>query len=331
MHAPPITPGGEPGLEAPLDDITIAEVRSPRQIRRARRKVALARFWRQYRRSWMGMGGLVILVFFIGVAIFAVFADDSGTNPSLKTDGPVGAPPSAEYPFGTTDFGLSVLTLTIQGARISLLVGLTASVITMVIGTLVGIVAGYRGGWLDTFLMRFTDFALVLPWLALAIVLAAIIGQSLSTIVLVIGLTSWPSTARLVRVAGAVGARTPLRRTGSGAGRRELAHDHEARAAERDPGDPGEHRAHGGDRDPVRDRPVVPGPRRSDQASRGAASSRTRSATAPRPSAAWWWIAAPGICIVLVVLSFTMMRLRPRRDHQPEAEGPMSVTRGACR
>ncbi len=219
MHAPPITPGGEPGLTtSPPDFDTIdEEIRSPRQIRRARRKVALSRFWKQYRRSWMGMAGLAILLFFIGVAIFAVFADESGTNPSLKTDGPVGAPPSIEYPFGTTDFGLSVLTLTIQGARISLLVGLTASVITMVIGTLIGIVAGYRGGWIDTFLMRFTDFALVLPWLALAIVLAAIIGP-----------VALDDRARdrphLVAehgapgaITGVVGARAPVRGTGQGA------------------------------------------------------------------------------------------------------------------
>ena len=199
MHAPPITPGGEPTLTPEPSLEPIGEIRSPRQIRRARRRVALSRFWKQYRRSKMGMAGLIILLFFIGVGIFAVVSDSAGIDPSKVTDQPVGHPPSLEYPFGTDGLGLSVLTLVIEGAKISLLVGLTASVITMVIGTLVGIVAGYRAGWLDTLLMRFTDFALVLPWLALAIVLAAILGPSLPTIILVIGLTSWLGTARLVR------------------------------------------------------------------------------------------------------------------------------------
>ena len=117
MHAPPITPGGDPSLTPEPSLEPIGEIRSPRQIRRARRRVAFARFWKEYRRSKMGMLGLIILVFFIGVAIFAIFADDSGTNPSLTTDGPVGAPPSREYPFGTDGLGLSVLTLVIQGTQ----------------------------------------------------------------------------------------------------------------------------------------------------------------------------------------------------------------------
>jgi peptide/nickel transport system permease protein len=147
----------------------------------------------------MGMAGLAILLFFTGLAIFATFADPSGTDPSLVSDQPVLHPPSAAYPFGTDDLGRSVLTLTIQGSKISLLVGVAATLITMVIGAFVGIVAGYRGGVVDVLLMRFTDFGLVIPWLALAIVLASILGPSLGTIILVIGVTSWPGTARLVR------------------------------------------------------------------------------------------------------------------------------------
>lgn len=306
MHAPPITPGGDPALtpEPPLEPI--GEIRSPRQIRRARRRVAFSRFWKQYRRSRMGMLGLIILVFFIGVAIFAVFADDSGTNPSLTTDGPVGAPPSREYPFGTDGLGLSVLTLVIQGTKISLFVGLTASVITMVVGTLVGIVAGYRAGWLDTFLMRFTDFALVVPWLALAIVLAAILGPSLVTIIMVIGLTSWPSTARLVR-AQVLSVR-------------ERPYVERARALG------------GGDWHMIT-RHVLPNVTPvilantvlvvaiailSETAlsflglgdpfaiSWGGILEEAFS-TGATTLGWWWWIAAPGVCIVLVVLSFTLI------------------------
>ncbi|MFN8232318.1 MAG: ABC transporter permease [Actinomycetota bacterium] len=197
MHAPPITPSGDP--EAGLESLEGSlEGRSPRQIRWTRRRQAMSRFWRQYRRSRMGMIGLAILIFFGAVALFAIFSDASGVDPTL-TQGPSLAPPSREYPLGTDGFGLSVLTLVIQGAKISLLVGLVAAAMTMVIGALVGIVAGYRGGATDTVLMRVTDFGLVIPWLALAIVLASILGPSLLSIILVIGFTSWPGTARLVR------------------------------------------------------------------------------------------------------------------------------------
>jgi len=182
---------GPPG-EAP------SSPRSARAVAWARRRRALARFWAAYRRSAMGMAGLAMLCFFVGLAIFATFANDTGTNPALAS-GPVLHPPSLRYPFGTDRFGLSVLTLTIHGSKISLLVGLSATAITVVIGAVVGIVAGYRGGLVDVLLMRLTDFGLVIPWLALAIVLASILGPSLGTIIVVIGLTSWPGTARLVR------------------------------------------------------------------------------------------------------------------------------------
>ena len=104
-----------------------------------------------------------------------------------------------EFPFGTDNYGRSVLTLTIWGARVSLLVGLLATLISILIGSLVGIIAGYYGRWPETILMRLTDWFLVIPFLPLAIVLASILGRSLAVIILVIGVTSWPSTARIVR------------------------------------------------------------------------------------------------------------------------------------
>jgi peptide/nickel transport system permease protein len=147
----------------------------------------------------MGMIGLYILIIFTAIAIFApLFASSRGLDPTL-VNGPILAGPSLHYPLGTDDLGRSILTMTIWGSRISLLVGFMATIITMVIGSLIGIVAGYRGTWMDAALMRITDWFLVIPWLALAIVLASILGPSLITIIVVIGVTSWPSTARVVR------------------------------------------------------------------------------------------------------------------------------------
>ncbi|MEX2421472.1 MAG: ABC transporter permease, partial [Actinomycetota bacterium] len=144
--------------------------------------------------------GLFILVFFIAVAIFApLLADEQGLEATCPCNGPALIAPSLDFPFGTDNYGRSILTLTIWGSRISLLVGLAATLIAMVIGSLVGIVAGFFGRWPETLLMRLTDWFLVIPFLPLAIVLASILGQSLPVIIFVIGVTSWPSTARIVR------------------------------------------------------------------------------------------------------------------------------------
>jgi len=184
-----------------------ADLHDPRRIRRLRRRQAVGRLWRQYRSSKMGMVGLTVLVFFIGVAIFSLFADQSGLKKILVTEQDIApcsfrdlpCPPNGNNLLGTDADGRSVLTLVIHGSRTSLLVGLTAAAITMVIGSLVGIVAGYRGRFADTILMRLADFLLVIPWLALAVVLASIFGQNLLVIIAIIGFTSWPGAARLIR------------------------------------------------------------------------------------------------------------------------------------
>ena len=116
-----------------------------------------------------------------------------------KATGGVLEPPSSEYWLGTDDKGRSVLTLLIWGARISLFVGLAATLISMVIGTLIGLTSGYFGGWTGAVLFRLTEWFLVIPFLPLAIVMATVLGRSLVNIVIVIGVTSWPGTALLIR------------------------------------------------------------------------------------------------------------------------------------
>jgi peptide/nickel transport system permease protein len=109
------------------------------------------------------------------------------------------APPSAGFPLGTDENGRSVLALVVRGSQISLLVGFCATVISMAIGTLVGVASGHFRNWFGAALERLTDWFLVIPFLPTAIVLATVLGASLINIIIVIGLTSWPGTARLVR------------------------------------------------------------------------------------------------------------------------------------
>ncbi|HJV04212.1 MAG TPA: ABC transporter permease [Actinomycetota bacterium] len=203
MARPPIEPGrvGTAAPELPLEAGPPPEApRSPRRIAWARRRRAFGRVVRVYRRSPMGMAGLAILAFFVAVAVFApLIAPREGLDPTCPCAGSPFQPPSLSYPFGTDDLGRSVFTLTVWGARISLLVGFFATLISILIGSVIGIVAGYFGGGTEATLMRLTDWGLVIPFLPLAIVLASIIGPSLGVIILVIGATSWPSTARLVR------------------------------------------------------------------------------------------------------------------------------------
>jgi peptide/nickel transport system permease protein len=144
--------------------------------------------------------GLIILVFFVAIALLAPLIESSkGLNVTSSLGNKQLAPPSWSFPFGTDDDGRSVFTLWIWGARISLFVGLTATLVAMIIGSVVGIVAGYAGGWIEGILMRITEWFLVIPFLPLAIVLASVLSRSLFTIILVIGITSWPGTARLIR------------------------------------------------------------------------------------------------------------------------------------
>ncbi|GAA1475723.1 ABC transporter permease [Nocardioides aestuarii] len=170
-----------------------------RQLARQRRRAAWADGWREFRTRRAGMAGLVVMLAFVALAILApVIADPEGLEVTKATGG-VLEPPSGEFWLGTDDKGRSVLTLLIWGTRVSLLVGLLATVLCMVIGTLIGLLSGYFGGRTGAILFRFTEWFLVIPFLPLAIVLASVLGPSLLTIAFVIGVTSWPSTALLIR------------------------------------------------------------------------------------------------------------------------------------
>ena len=178
---------------------TVADA-SPGALRRGR--TALRRVFGNLWASTPARIGLLTLAVFVLMAVFApLLAPETGLSAvvSRAAGNPQWAPPAEFPPLGTDHLRRSVWAQFVWGSRVSLFVGLAATVLTMVIGSVVGIVAGYLGRWPDSVLMRFTEWFLVIPFLPLAIVLASILGRSVWNIVFVIGITSWPYTARLLR------------------------------------------------------------------------------------------------------------------------------------
>ncbi|MEV7020031.1 ABC transporter permease [Streptomyces sp. NPDC093991] len=171
----------------------------PRALARRRRRDSAARFWRQYRTHRAGLFGLGALLLFALPAVGAPLLVGSGVDDVTDAPGGPLEGPSAAFPFGTDRFGRDLLGLVVWGSRVSLLVGLLAAVLSVAIGTLIGVTSGHFKGWYATVMMRITDWFLVMPTLVLAIALATVMPRSLLTTVVAIGVTTWPTTARLVR------------------------------------------------------------------------------------------------------------------------------------
>ena len=172
---------------------------TPRQVAWRRRRASLARTWAEFARHRSGLLGLALLALFGLTALAAPVITDASGLQVTKATGGVLEPPSSSYWLGTDQNGRSVLTLLIWGSRVSLLVGLLATAISIVIGTLIGLASGHFRGFFGSVLFRLTEWFLVIPFLPLAIVLASVLGASLLNIALVIGVTSWPGTAMLIR------------------------------------------------------------------------------------------------------------------------------------
>ncbi len=161
--------------------------------------------WRRFRRHPGAVLGAIVLTIIILASLFAFLSpyDPNESDISSRLE-----PPSLQHPFGTDALGRDLLTRCLYGGRISLFVGFTVMVITLLIGIPIGMVAGFFGGWLDDILMRIIDAFLSLPSLLILILLSAILREvdfpllkanSVITIALVIGILSWMTIARLVR------------------------------------------------------------------------------------------------------------------------------------
>lgn len=273
-----------------------------RQLRREKTK----RFMKSTISNNMALVGVIIIAFFVLMAIIGPIISPFESTQIASSRSEIFNPPSAEHWLGTDNQGRDVLSYLMSGSRISLIVGITATIISMVLGTLIGVVAGYFGGVIGNILMRVTDFFLVLPWLPFCMVLAAILGNNIWNIILVIGLTGWAGTARVIRAQTlAVREQQYVERNVSiGAGNKHIIWRHiipnvfplvfsetiliisssiltETSLAFLGLGDP-----------------TSPswGTMLNDAYSTGAMT-----------CGAWWYFVLPGVCVILVALGFTLM------------------------
>lgn len=168
--------------------------------------------WGRFKRHKLAITSIVmltiLLLFIFGGSLIFSEADANYNDTTRRL-----MPPSAEHPFGTDTIGRDIMARTIYGGQISLLIGLTAVIVQVVVGVLVGALSGYYGGWVDSVLMRITEAIMTIPLLFLLLVMAKffagkvpnidLFGRTFSgsvvVIVLIIGLTTWPRLARIVR------------------------------------------------------------------------------------------------------------------------------------
>lgn len=175
-------------MDTTLDELSVSP---PPQI--SRWQLMVSRFV-QYRPA---VFGLVVIILLILIAVFA--PQVARVDPFYQDYSSLKVPPSADHWLGTDALGRDVWARLVYATRVSLSVGLVAVAIYTVIGTLLGAIAGYYGGWVDSVIMRLTDIVMTFPVLIIVITVVALIGPSLFNIMAVMGLLSWPSICRLVR------------------------------------------------------------------------------------------------------------------------------------
>ena len=153
--------------------------------------------WHRLRQNRLSIVGLALIAGFLLLAFAAPLI--APADPMQQALYNRLSPPTLAHPFGTDDFGRDILSRVIYGARISLRVGVVAVLIALLLGTSIGLVAGYWGGWIDQVLMRVMDLLLAFPSILLAIGIVAILGPGLENAMLAVGIVAVPQYARLVR------------------------------------------------------------------------------------------------------------------------------------
>src|SRR6266478_2049884 len=158
--------------------------------------MSLHQFWRQFKRNHTAEISLYLILGFVLAAILA--PSISPYDPFVMGDETL-QPPQSDHLMGTDDLGRDTLSRVIYGSRVPLAVGFLAAATSLILGVIIGSVAGYFGGRTDDVLMRATEYVLVIPRFFLALLVVAMLGAGIAKIVLVIGMLEWPEVARVVR------------------------------------------------------------------------------------------------------------------------------------
>lgn len=177
-------------------------------------------YWQRTKKNKLSVFGLSFIVFLIFIAVVGPYftVDPNLVNFEEKNLPPVGftitqsvydretgtfrtteTPGTWKHPLGTDDKGRDILAMIVSGAKVSLQVGMVATLIALMIGTIIGVSSAYFGGIVDNILMRFTDIMMTFPFFLLLVFIVFIFGADLTLIILIIGLTGWTGTARIVR------------------------------------------------------------------------------------------------------------------------------------
>lgn len=154
------------------------------------------KFWRAYSSNRQAVLGLVILGLVLTAALFAPYI---APHDPTKLGDDMMAPPSAKYLLGTDGMGRDVFSMILHGTRVSLIIGVVSAFLSGFIGTILGGVSGFFGGWFDAVISEIVDIFLMLPTFFLILIIIAMFGSSMLNVMIVIGLTSWPGNARLMR------------------------------------------------------------------------------------------------------------------------------------
>jgi len=156
----------------------------------------LLTFWGEFKRQQMPTLCLGVILFILFIAIVAPFI--SPYDPYYMSEDLL-SPPNFRHPFGTDQYGRDILSRAIWGTRIAIIVAVGSAGLSALIGIFLGSIAGYYGGLLDDLLTRLIDFFLIIPTFFLMVLIVALFGSNISFVILIIGLTSWPSNARIMR------------------------------------------------------------------------------------------------------------------------------------